>query len=267
MRYTDTDLGVDITRAESERFGAPMLLLHGLWAGAWVWGRMAGYLGHRGWESWAPDRRAAGGRLVDRCGTIAREMPAPPVIVGHDLGAAVALRVARALAAPAVVLIAPLLPGSRGRRLAFGGLPRTVAAMVGRALTPPGDPVGRLLAECDDPVGRALIGTRLVDEDGQEVYDLLRGRVRVEEIGVLPPTLVIGGSRDTLVPEATIREMAGEIGGDSVILDGGHWLPIEATWQSTANCFHRWLVRTLGEPLLLLRGDENEDGEEDAGPH
>lgn len=265
MQYTDGELGVQITRAESDRFGAPVLLLHGLWAGAWVWTRMTGYLGHRGWESWALDRAPGGGRVLDRCATVARAMPAAPVIVGHDLGAAVALRVAAALRSPALVLIAPVLPGRESRRLAFGGLSRTLAALLGRDLTPPSDRAGALFAECADAAGLELIRTGLVDEPGQDVHDLLKGRMRVNELGAVPPTLIIGGNRDPLVPETVITDRARELGGDSVILEGGHWLPVESTWQSTCNCFHRWLVRTLGEPFLLMREDWEEGAREEGG--
>jgi len=265
MQYSDAELGVQVTRAESDRFGAPLLLIHGLWAGAWVWSRMTGYLGHRGWESWALDRHAARGRVIDRCATVARAMPAAPVIVGHDLGAAVALRVGAALKAPALVLIAPVLPGSESRRLAFGGLSRTISALVGRDLGPPGDRAGSLFVDCADPAGRELIRTGLVDEPGRDVHDLLKGRMRVDELGTIPPTLVIGGSRDPLVPGDVIRGTAHQLGGDSVILEAGHWLPLESTWQSTCNCFHRWLVRTLGESFLLMREDWEEAEHEDAG--
>lgn len=267
MQYTDAELGVQITRAESDRFGAPLLLLHGLWAGAWVWSRMTGYLGHRGWESWALDRHAAAGRAIDRCVRVARAMPAAPVIVGHDLGAAVALRVAAALRAPALVLIAPVLPGRESRRLAFGGLSRTMVALLGRDLAPPGDRAGSLYAECADPAGLALIRTGLVDEPGQDVHDLLKGRMRVDELGIVPPTLVIGGARDPLIPGDLISGTANQLGGDSVVLEGGHWLPLDSTWQSTCNCLHRWLVRTLGESFLLMREDREEaEREEGGGP-
>jgi pimeloyl-ACP methyl ester carboxylesterase len=267
MQYSDPELGVQITRAESDRFGAPLLLVHGLWADAWVWSRMTGYLGHRGWESWALERHASGSRVLDRCATVGRTMPAAPVIVGHDLGAAVALRVAAALEAPALVLIAPVLPGRASRRLAFGGLSRTMAALLGRDLAPPGDRAGALFADCADPTGLELIRTGLVDEPGHEVHDLLKGRMRVDELGTVPPTLVIGGAGDRLVPEGVISGTARELGGDSVILEGGHWLPVESTWQSTCNCLHRWLVRTLGESFLLMREDWAEAEHEEAdGP-
>jgi pimeloyl-ACP methyl ester carboxylesterase len=268
MQYTNAELGVLVTRAESERFAAPLLLLHGLWSGAWVWGRMASYLAHRGWESWAMDRLdgpeatgwAAAG-LVGRCEDVARSMPAPPVLVAHDAGAAVALRIAAAVGSPAVTLINPVLPGKTARRLAFGDLWRTLTALRGRPLPPPrGSVAGADLVDCRDDATRAFVRTRLVPEPGRVVYGLLKGRLGNDDLRDLPPTLVIGGNRDATLPMTTIGSVARDLGGDSAILDGGHWLPVEVNWQSTANCVHRWVVRTLGEPFLIMREWE-EDGE------
>jgi pimeloyl-ACP methyl ester carboxylesterase len=273
MQYTNADLGVLVTAAESERFAAPLLLLHGLWSGAWVWSRMASYLAHRGWESWALDRldgpearesAAAGPDLLGRCQGVARAMPAPPVLVAHDAGAVIALRIAAALGSPAVALINPVLPGRAARRLAFGDLRRTLTALRGRSLEPPSGPgAGADLVDCRDEATRAFVRARLVAEPGRVVYDLLKGRLGDDDVRDLPPTLVIGGNRDATLPVATIAGIARGLGGDDAILDGGHWLPVEVSWQSTANCVHRWVVRTLGEPFLLMRELE-EEGEEEA---
>ena len=140
--HTDAELGVLVTPAESARFAAPLLLVHGLWSGAWIWGRMASYLAHRGWESWAIDRldgpeaaglAAAGADVVGRCQGVARAMPAPPVLVAHDAGAAVALRIAAALGSPAVAVINPVLPGRAARRLALS-LPGLIGLLCWRAI-------------------------------------------------------------------------------------------------------------------------------------
>jgi pimeloyl-ACP methyl ester carboxylesterase len=229
---------------------------------------MASYLAHRGWESWAIDRLdgpeatglvAAGADVVGRCQGVARAMPAPPVLVAHDAGAAVALRIAAALGSPAVAVINPVLPGRAARRLAFGDVRRTLTALRGRSLTPPSDPgAGAGLVDCGDEATRGFVRTRLVAEPGRAVYDLLKGRLGDHDLRDLPPTLVIGGNRDATLPVAAIGSIAGSLGGTGAILDGGHWLPVEGSWQSTANCLHRWVVRTLGEPFLLMREDEGE---------
>ena len=153
MRHRVPALGVEVTRAESQRFASSLLLIHGLWTGSWLWTRFAGYLGHRGWESWAIDMPGRAGQapregsglirvddLVAQCVAVAHAMPAAPVVVAHDAGAAVALQVASQINAAAVVLMAPALPGSGALRVALGSLRRAVSAIFGRPLTPPTGP-------------------------------------------------------------------------------------------------------------------------------
>jgi pimeloyl-ACP methyl ester carboxylesterase len=268
MQYRIAELGVTVTRAESERFAAPLLLIHGLWAGSWVWSRLVGYLGHRGWESWAVDlpgrpgaAAIAGSRIdrrevMERCTAAARAMPAPPILVGHDAGAAVALRLAAAVGAPAIVLVAPALPGLGALRLMLGGTGRALRAILGRELAPPGAPGHETLLGAIDPVARQVISNRLVPEPGRVVYDLLRGPLVGSDLALLPPTLVIGGSRDPVTPPEAVDVAARELAATRAVVDGGHWLPLEDSWQPTADCLHRWVVRTLGDPLLLLRNED-----------
>src|SRR5262245_18883204 len=99
--------------AESARYAVPLLLLPDLWAPARLWQPVASYLGHRGWEGQLVELRCAGdlaaraAALSEVAGTLA----AAPVLIGHGAGALVVLEAARRSAA-AVVLIAPLVPGS-----------------------------------------------------------------------------------------------------------------------------------------------------------
>jgi pimeloyl-ACP methyl ester carboxylesterase len=275
MRHRIDSLGVEVTRAESEKFATPLLLLHGLWTGAWLWHRMAGFLGHRGWESWAPDLfdpaaaparvtrldRVTPGDLVARCGQMIAAMPAPPVVIAHDAGAALALRVARAFPVRALVLLSPVLPGSGALRAVLGSLPRVLRAIYGRPLDPPRADMDRVFYAGIAPETAAVIRGRLVPQPGRIAYDLLRGRFDAAAVRPVPPTLIVAGTGDAVLPAAAASRLAVALGGEHVVVPGAHWLPIEATWRDATSRVHRWMVRCLGAPLLLFR-DEEEAGEE-----
>jgi pimeloyl-ACP methyl ester carboxylesterase len=186
-------------------------------------------------------------------------MRTAPILVGHDAGGAVTLRVAAELNAPAVVLISPVLPGHGTVRLLLGGVGPALGAVLGRQLAPPSGRAGQLLVEGADPEAKALVPAQLTAESGRLVHYLLRGRLERDALESLPPLLVIGGNRDQVTPPEVVRTVAQAHGGESVILEGGHWLPLEAGWEGTADCVHRWIVRTLGDPLLLLREEETGD--------
>ena len=106
---------VDVVRAESSRFHHPLLMVHGLWAGGWIWRRFAAYLAHRGWDVWVPSllEDASLSELTNRhqvLSELCRTLPASPVIIGHDAGVALGVSLAFQVHAPAVVAIAPVLP-------------------------------------------------------------------------------------------------------------------------------------------------------------
>jgi pimeloyl-ACP methyl ester carboxylesterase len=268
------ELDVTITRAESPRFAHPLLLIHGPWTGSWLWGRMAGYLGHRGWESWAIDR--AGGHrpaedaqterlsvteIVERCVKTVTAMDATPILVAHDAGAVVALDLAAAVEPPAIVLISPVLPGYAARRALLGGVGRAAAALLGWRLGLPEGPAAAALFHGTDAATAALIQSRVVDENGRFLYDLLRGSVPRIVTARRLPALVVSGGDDVVVPPAVAHAVASDLGGSVIVLSGGHWLPVEDGWRETIGQVHRWIVHTLGDPLLLFR-EETEDDEE-----
>src|SRR5947207_2124740 len=105
--------------AEGARYAAGLVCIPGLWAGSRVWRGFASYLGHRGWECHLLDVRGVVGGLTARAAAVreyAAALPAPAVFVGHDAGGLVALAAAARGTAAAVVLLAPLAPGSRSSR-------------------------------------------------------------------------------------------------------------------------------------------------------
>jgi pimeloyl-ACP methyl ester carboxylesterase len=269
MRYRDAALGVEVTAAEVGRFAAPLLLLHGLWTGSWLWARMTGYLSHRGWETWAldlPGRPGAalgesGGvfgvsRFLARIESVVNAMPGPPVAVTHDAAAALALRALATVRVRALVLLAPMLPGHGALRLASGTVGRALRAILGRGLDPPGGPAGAAYFGTTAPDVADLVRGRLVSEPGRVVYDLLRGRLEPGRLAAVPPALVIGGTHDPVVPAPAVAEAAQALQAEQVLLPGGHWLPLEEGWRETTTCVHRWIVRRLGAELLLLREEE-----------
>src|SRR4029453_18774510 len=102
-------LDAEVTRPETDKFTAPLVLVHGLWDRAAVWRRFAGYLAHRGWQCIALVRRGEVSDVathVSDLRTAIAAVDAPPVIVGHDFGALLALHCGDV--ARAVVALAPL---------------------------------------------------------------------------------------------------------------------------------------------------------------
>jgi pimeloyl-ACP methyl ester carboxylesterase len=263
-------LTAEIQRAEGGRYAARLLLLPGLWAGPAAWRPCAGYLAHRGWESHLGDLRPLAGGHEARGAAVAeyvRQLDAPTVLVAHGGGAATALAAARLGAAQGVVLVSPLVPGSRGARELILGLGSALPLLLGRPVPPPhGYQEDLLLGGLPDPI-RANVRAELRPDSAAAVWETARGMGDAE--GVTAPTLVVTGGRDPLLPAADAAVLAAALCGAHVLLpDAGAWPINGPTWQAVVAAVHRWIVQGLGAPLLELypeamaaREEEEEGGE------
>ena len=249
---------------EGSRYASGLLCIPGLWAESHVWRGFASYLGHRGWECHLLDVREVPGGLAARAAAVAEYaagLGAPPVLVGHDAGGLVALAAAARGPAVAVVLLAPVVPGSRAaRRLVLA--PRSLLALLlGTPVPPPSGPGAGAWASLP-PALRAS----LTAEDAISVREVVWGHVRPVRAGEVP-TLMVSGAADPLLEASAADALARGIGAELVRLEGAdHWLLAGRHWQSVVALVHRWLVRRLGEPLLETYAEtmaEREPGDEE----
>jgi pimeloyl-ACP methyl ester carboxylesterase len=247
---------VEITQPESAKFHHPLLLLHGLWTGTWIWEALTPFLAHRGWEVWAPSLVDAVppesfAAAVTSIEAVARAMPAPPVLVMHDTGLVLGSALASHVDVPAFVALAPVLPGRVPLRRGLAGVLTRWRAEVSM---PP--PRGRGADALIGSVPRAR--ERLVADSAPIVRALAAGRVVVAPPAGRPG-LVLAGDRDAITPPAIAAELAGRFGWDARSYPGrGHLLQLETGWEEVGGDLHRWIVRTLGADLLALLEDDEE---------
>jgi hypothetical protein len=250
-------LAVDVVRAESARFRHPLLLLHGLWTGSWIWGGFAGYLAHRGWESWAPSLGAVAepAERLFRLTEICRSLPSPPVLVAHDVGIVTAAKLASLVAAPAIVAITPLLHHADGGDLGIFSHPRFWAARCGarRVGIPRGSRAGRLFGGASD------VAERLRPDAGPVFRALLSGADRLPDPAP-GPGLLVCAEGDSTLSASQGASVAGRIGWSFELhRSQGHFPMLAPGWELLADRVHRWLVRIIGEDLLALLDDESDD--------
>jgi pimeloyl-ACP methyl ester carboxylesterase len=238
-------LRAQVSSGEGGKFTSPLLLVHGLWSGAFVWQSFTGYLAHRGWNCFAVElRRGEAEADVEQIAADLRgaigALGAPPVIVGHDLGALLALRcsdVARAL-----VLVAPLV------------LPPLAAAPP--AALHVGGPIARLFAGARRaPRGRwkgAYASSGAVREPAALLRRLIERPLPVERPPQGVASLVVAGEHDCITPPASARSLAAWLGAEIEIIAGGHGLPFAPGWEALVARLHRWLIKNLGADLLAL---------------
>lgn len=241
---------------ESPRYATDLVFLPGLWARSDAWGRVAAAMAHRGWRCWLLDPRvgaAAGGGLAAWAANAEAAIAgfgAPPVLVGHDAGALVALALAAAGRPSAAIAVAPLVEGVDPllvRRV------RWRARLLGGAVDPP--PASHpVFASCGGEEGQRVLGA-LGREAAATIASVRGGWLAPRAPAV--PALVVGQEDDPAAPAFAVEVLANGIGADFVGLAGGHWPMARTRIDAWTGRLHRWLVHRLGERLLLLRGDED----------
>ena len=269
-------LGADVSLPERNKFTSPLLLLPGLWSGSWMWSEVATALSVRGWECWALDVRGRpDSQTVSAVGKIRLEdyvadavaaiqaLWAPPIVWGADLGALLALLAAGYSTPRALVCSTPVLPWSwtpeERPPLPLLGLSTLPALLLGRPLSPPPPRIARqfLFPGLSETLQSAL-QTRLIPDSGSLVRTLTRESVSAPTRAPTCPGLVLQAGNDKLSSKAACRWLARHLRAqEHVYPDHGHWLYNGPIGAKLAADVHRWLIQTLGQPLLIPPEDED----------
>jgi hypothetical protein len=247
MRVSIGALTVDMTRAEAARFRYPLLLLHGLWTGAWLWEGAAGYLAHRGWESWAPELvgSATPEVVLAALTDVVRALPAPPIVVTHGTGAGLGALVAGRAGSPALVAMAPLVsPADAPTAGVFGVLARWRSRA---ALAAPPRAIRGVLTEAGRPDAPR--------DSGAIWHALATGRLRLPR-DLACPAVALWHVGDRLATAATAAALSADFRWEEHPLPGGHLALAGPGFERVADAVHRWIVRSLGADLLAFLDDE-----------
>ncbi len=256
------DLLVDHLPSQGPPKPLPILFVHGLWSGAWLWERWLPVAAADGWDAWAVELRGRNGsRPVPDLGRVrirdfvrdVRDALAhigDAVLVGHSMGGLVA----QAAAADD--------PHVRAAAFLCSVPPRGIVALTGPLLRQAGtylpamarsrtfaprraDADASLMNEME-PAGRAELFERLIPDSGTAAREIAIGRVAVDPARVRMPVLVGGATRDRISPPALHAKLVRRYRAEQVVFDGrGHLIMIEDGWESRALQTLEWAARAL----------------------
>ncbi len=267
MKQQLATLTAEVTFPEREKFTAPLLLLPGLWTGGWVWNEVTWRFSQRGWECWALDcyqAEAASQRgkisFAQQLHTITTALSSldnAPIVLGFDVGSVFALLAAERIRPRAVVCIAPLLPCNwtpeRRPALPLVRLMALPALLWSRPHPPPYRRMARDFLFHSVPTAmHNQLHAHLEPDSGHIVRTLTRDSVPLPAIPLPCPASIVWGQEDRMNAPAASRQLADFLHADSLIYpDQGHWLLSGPQAALLVTDVHRWLIRTLGEGLLL----------------
>lgn len=256
-------LRVERTVAERPSGKPPLLFVHGMWDGAWIFENYLRFFSARGHDCYALDLRGRpGSKPVDDIGkvrfreyvedalAVARELNGP-IPIGHSSGGLIVQKLAELLDPHAAVALTPAAP--RGvfalatRELLLAALQHAPEILFGRPLMPDKEEMVRLQLSGLPPAERDRVYGRQIPESGRQTFDIAVAGFPVDASKVRCPMLVVGAREDRITPGQVARKVAARYGADFRLHEGfAHMITLEPGWERVAADVADWLERELG---------------------
>jgi len=240
----------------------PILFLHGMWGGSWMWDNYLGSFAGRGYTGYALNLRGHhGSKPVDDIGRVrfadyladARAVAAAignPIIVGHSMGGLLAQKLAELGEPPAVVALTPAAP--RGTfplctlELLRVSLVHFHEFLLGRPIVPTAAEADALLLGRIPPDERRAAFERLVPESGRMAFDVAMAGVPVDAARVRCPMLVVAAREDRITPAKMVEKVARKYQAELRVYDGhAHMVLLEPGWELIAGEVASWLDKEV----------------------
>lgn len=240
----------------------PILFVHGAWHGAWCWAEhFLPYFAEHGYASHALSLRGHGAsegrqrlrraRIADYVADVAqvaRQLPLPPVLVGHSMGGLIVQKYLERYSSPAAVLLASVpvagvlnatLRIARRHSLLF--LKANLTLSLYPLISTPGL-AREAFFSADIPEDRLdRYFANMQDESYLAFLDMLVfGLPKPSRVGTR--LLVLGAASDTIFHPREIEATARAYNARAEIFSSvAHDMMLEAGWQSVADRILGWL--------------------------
>lgn len=244
---------VDVARPR----GAPVLCLHGLFAGSWAFeqvlpmiaerGHPAAALAFRGHPPNEPLDSIGRTSIAAYCHDAfeAARVLDRPIVIGHSLGGLVAQLLAARNLVRAAVLVSSAPP--RGISVISPALLLRMtrylpALLFSRPFVPTAGDLDALVLNRVPARDRAAIRARFIPDSGRAAKQAALGAYKVPVRAVRVPVLVVGADRDRFIPLGVARRLARRYDAPlHVAHDHGHFLFAEPGWERELGVILDWI--------------------------
>lgn len=275
MKKQINGLLIEVFPPESPKFKSPLVFIHGLWSGSGCWHPWPTHFSNLGWECWAvnfrgrPEARTpevlaqlAFQDCLEDLKQVIRAVASPPILLAHNLGGLVAQKAAEEERLSALILLSSLPPAGvknvASRSVRLLRLKYSSLIFLHRPIRIRDKDFRRTWLASLPESQHASVLQGLVPESSHLVAELFHPTISIEPGRIRCPVLVIGGCEDQVVPAATAGDLAQKLGADlKEYPHSGHWMMGEEGWEGVVSDIHRWVVRRLGEEVLLAEFPES----------
>jgi pimeloyl-ACP methyl ester carboxylesterase len=241
----------------------PLLFIHGMLHGAWCWEmHFLDYFAHRGFAAHAVNLRGHGesdGRehlrwtriadFVEDVASAARQLPRPPVLIGHSMGGFVIQKYLQSHDTPgAVLLSSPPPAGLVGTTLRIAGRRPLAFAKINVtfSLTPliaTPELTREAFFSDDFPADTLRTYWKLMQDESYMAFLDMVALDRLEPAKVKTPLLVLGAARDNMLSRGEIEATARAYHTHAEIIpDVAHNSMLEQRWEAVADRILAWLT-------------------------
>lgn len=251
--------GITATIARVPDDRAPeVLLVHGMFGGAWQFAGWQELLAGRGRSSIAIDLRGHhGSRPVADIGKVtlrdylddalaAASTLGRPVVIGHSMGGLIAQKLAEAGAVSAAVLICSAPPRGisvASTRLLARQLKHAPAILLSRPIVPGRADADALFLNRIPLDQRDALLERMEPESGRAARELSLGMLAVDASRVHCPVLTVGASDDRFLPPRIARAIAKKYRSEyREYADHAHYIVGEPGWERVAEDVTGWIA-------------------------
>ena len=267
MQSTIGGLLADHYPPESTKFRSSIVFVHGLWSGSWCWRTWATHFCNLGWECFATNLRGRFGQnpiaelqrlsfdaCVEDLSAVLKSFAYPPVVVGLNLGASLALKAAQQTSVSALVLVSPAplrSDASRSRTARLLRLKYLALIYLRRPFRIDQKDFSKGFLTGLPERMQQEIYRHTVPESSLLVQEFFSPSSTISRNSLSCPILTLAGGDDPMMSVAARRDSAEWLGADfKEYLAQGHWL-IERDSETIVRDIHRWLVRKLGDEIIL----------------
>ena len=240
----------------------PILFIHGMLHGAWCWDvHFMRYFAENGFNTHAVNLRGHGnseGRenlrwtriadFVDDVANAVRQLPAPPILIGHSMGGFIIQKYLETHQVPGAVLLsssppAGLLPTILRivyrRPLVFAKVNLTFSL---RPLIATPELAREAFFSTDFPENELFGYWKQMQDESYRAFLDMAIFDRPKPVSVKTPLLVLGAARDKMLKPREIEATARAYSTQAVIIpDVAHNSMLEQRWQNVADRILKWM--------------------------